>query len=671
MKYHKDIAEDELYNEITYYEETTKNINLKYVTMDYEEFYNNDTIIIESGTGTGKTTCVSNLFKHYKNETGSTILSIVNLVSLAEQQKQTFKKNGISMTMYNDEKVNPAIIISHDSCICINSLWRLSSCNFSNTVVYMDEIYSICMSLTHNDTIHKQRHVFNTLYRMIKECKKLVVSDAHIHNNVMKLIETRLFMDDKEYIHIYNAYKKFNGVPSVRYNDENEFYNTIKDKVLNGDSFSFGCDSKSIIEKWYNKLYDMASPDIQKNMFLYMSEIDNEIQQDWNNKIIFYSPKITTGVDITCINSSTQFMYITGKSVSSINLLQMATRTRNMNQLNYYSTARSNNSLYEDLQDCETKIASSFTANKLGYSFEDIEDFLDNKDQFNVVERLYMDLYVRNCYTLDVHNTNVLYFFEQELLSCGFVSLKSVGAKGVIDKELQNQFSEQIQQNKDTKFDILLESLVEDDEDNKLCGVKIMRDRCNILNLSTPEHIKEYREVIEDQQILDHFFNYNGLKKPYDYCEYKINEKINMKMITGIEKDRWFKIKYIHMLAKLCGIEDKLLAVEEMQMPELNKENMKLITSIKKLYRKRDSIEITEYDIDTIKQLYKFMIDNLVKKLKLLSSVKNKSRDENRDKTIIRLNEKAINKYDKLIELMNNYKPYEYTEIMDYEDQYE
>ena len=125
------------------------------------------------------------------------------------------------------------------------------------------------------------------------------------------------------------------------------------------------------------------------------------------------------------------------------------------------------------------------------------------------------------------------------------------------------------------------------------------------------------------------------------------------------------------MLAKLCGIEDKLLAVEEMQMPELNKENMKLITSIKKLYRKRDSIEITEYDIDTIKQLYKFMIDNLVKKLKLLSSVKNKSRDENRDKTIIRLNEKAINKYDKLIELMNNYKPYEYTEIMDYEDQYE
>ena len=86
-------------------------------------------------------------------------------------------------------------------------------------------------------------------------------------------------------------------------------------------------------------------------MRLYTSETEIDIEEDWTDLIIFYSPKITTGVDITCIESSEQFIYITDQSASSINLLQMATRTRNMTQLNYYSTARSCESLYESFED--------------------------------------------------------------------------------------------------------------------------------------------------------------------------------------------------------------------------------------------------------------------------------------------------------------------------------
>ena len=52
------------------------------------------------------------------------------------------------------------------------------------------------------------------------------------------------------------------------------------------------------------KLYAIASVETQNKMLLYTSEDDTAIQEDWNDKIIFYSPKITTGVDITSLVST-------------------------------------------------------------------------------------------------------------------------------------------------------------------------------------------------------------------------------------------------------------------------------------------------------------------------------------------------------------------------------
>lgn len=524
LKYHKEVAEDELYNEITYYEETTKWVDTKFINVSFNDFKNKDILILESGTGTGKTTCVSKLSKRLKQEEEhTTILSIVNLISLANQQKMTFAKNGVQLTMYNDEKVNPAVIISHDACICVNSLWKLSDCNFKNKIVYIDEnIYALCMALTHNETLHKQRQIFNTLYRIDTTCKKLIVSDAHIHNNVMQLLNPRLFQEDKTYVHYINEFQKFHGTPAVRYNDENEFYKVLEQKVLDGESFSFGSDSKSIIEKWYLKLYASASVETQSKMLLYTSEAETEIQEDWNNKIIFYSPKITTGVDITCINSSEQFMYITGQSVSSINLLQMATRTRNMNQLSYYSSARSCESLYDSFEHCVDKLSEQYIANQIGYAYDDIEDFHSHKENWRSAELIHLYMYVRNSYTLDLHNTNVLYFFEQELKNCGFSFQRAIGARARMDKGVTIEFKEQSQKIKDNKYELLLESF---DQPEMILPSSIvpMKERCQILNLTSVEEVNEYRELIEDSTVLDHFFNYNGLKKTINTINIVIN----------------------------------------------------------------------------------------------------------------------------------------------------
>eukprot|EP01040_Poterioochromonas_malhamensis_P011619 gene11619-12677_t len=234
FKYHKQVPDDELYNEVVYYDESLREITKKYIEITWDDFCNNDTIILESGTGTGKTTCVSKMIKLYKDDNwNATVLSIVNLISLADQQKLTFAKHDIKLQMYNEKEVTPAIIIANDAVICINSLWKLHDCNFRNKIVYIDEIYSLCMTLTHNDKLGQQRLIYSTLYRMLTECKKLIVSDAHIHNNVMKLLEKRLNDETKTYVHYVNYYRKFREVPAVRYNDENQLYDTVLQRVNN------------------------------------------------------------------------------------------------------------------------------------------------------------------------------------------------------------------------------------------------------------------------------------------------------------------------------------------------------------------------------------------------------------------------------------------------------
>ena len=106
------------------------------------------------------------------------------------------------------------------------------------------------------------------------------------------------------------------------------------------------------------------------------------------------------------------------------------------------------------------------------------------------------------------------------------------------------------------------------------------------------------------------------------------------------------------MLAKLCGIQDNLFAIEDIVMPELTEKNKQLIESIKKLYAKRDKIKSDDYEVDAIRQLYKFMLDSLTKKLKLFSSCRSK-KAVNRDKVSYLSNEEMFTKYDNLIQTMN------------------
>lgn len=386
---------------------------------DFDDFVDTDVIVIQSKTGTGKTTCVANNFATYQlTRPEITILSIANLISLSNQQQFTFKKFGVNLRSYLDKKINPSLIMCQNSVICINSFHKLHDCDFRHKVIYIDEVHALCNSLNHNNTIHNQRLVMNTLLRAIRTCHKVIVSDAHIYNSTMHLLSERYCDGNSTYCHYINEFNKFQDVPAVKFNDENTFFDNIRKKVLKGEPFSFACDSKDVITKWFNWLWAEASSETQMKMILFTSDTESEVCENWTNKIIFYSPKISTGVDITILDQTEQFVYITGKSVSSITLYQMATRTRNMNKLSYYSCCSYFDSKYENREECAKQIDSEFNANILGISTCKIdEDVL--KDTENG-EDIFRNMYIENTYVLDYFKTNTLKFFEVELKNSGF-----------------------------------------------------------------------------------------------------------------------------------------------------------------------------------------------------------------------------------------------------------
>lgn len=644
VKYHKFINENDL---IDKYNLKCTSLNQTFINIELNDFLNSDTLILNSNTGTGKTTMVANACSSYillKPEIS--VLSIVNLISLADQQCITFKKKHIDLLNYRDKEINQALLMHKNSVICINSLFKLADCDFTNKIVYIDEVHSLLKTLTHSTTIKEHKLVTNTLIRIVNECHKLVISDAHIFDNTMLLLIDRINNKKLTYKYFKNTYNKFSSVEAIKYTNENLLYNVIENKVLNNLPFSFCSDSKGVITDWYNALKDKADEKTQENMLLYTGETDEKICDDWTGKLIFYSPKISTGVDISIKSEKTeQFVYITGKSVDSIQLFQMATRTRNMLQMHYYSCAPSKLAQYENIKDCEDKKVREFLQNKLSISSLVKPEFvLDNN------EKIYSKIFYENVYRKDYYSTNIEYFFEQELSHAGFKIIKTDNEYVKLNDDLKQSIKQISQDIANEKFDLVKESI---NEQIKPEGISNMTKRIEILKISDAKVLDEYRDIIEDEYKFEHFLNYNRLNKSLDYCQQKLNAIVDSKMLFGVESNVWSKIKYVHMLAEVCNIKDNVFDIKNINVSDIKDEKvLKLIDTIKILYNKRDKCNADSYDVNYIIKTYKFMLDNLIKKLGLIISCKNKKGDL-RDKHTYTIDKKIQQKYDRLRTMMN------------------
>ena len=116
------------------------------------------------------------------------ILSILSRVTLVQQPYETFLKYNIETKKYTDtlDEKKDNILIQLDSII------KLNLEDYSNHIVYLNECNSLTDYLINSVTLDKkQLLVYKKLMQIIKQRKRLIITDADISNLVFKLIEIK------------------------------------------------------------------------------------------------------------------------------------------------------------------------------------------------------------------------------------------------------------------------------------------------------------------------------------------------------------------------------------------------------------------------------------------------------------------------------------------------
>ena len=324
--------------------------------FDYNTFKNNETIIIKSTTGTGKTTSTAKHIKQQLEERKNLkILCIVTRKSLTNQHIQSFKDQDIILMNYQrDENKSKELEINDDNIdICINSLLMLQKIpieELKNYIVYIDEIASFNESLTHNETLDKKINLINKLLvKILKNAYKVIVSDALINDSIFTLLKNR---SDETKIFLTNEYKKFEGVEAIRIKDENNFLDKILNKCINNEPFFYGSDSCETVTNHYNHCIKNATEEARTKFILITGNTNIKIinaSEELKNKFVFYSPSITFGVDFSINTDQDVFIYIKGKSILPSGSFQQTTRTRNIKKLFYYCNCNNNQPQYKVL----------------------------------------------------------------------------------------------------------------------------------------------------------------------------------------------------------------------------------------------------------------------------------------------------------------------------------
>jgi len=134
------------------------------------------------------------------------------------------------MNYQRDENKTDLNIKNDNIDICINSLLMLQHIDdFENYIVYIDEVNSFLECITHNQILDNNiKLIYHLLVKIIKNCKKIIVSDALISDAVFELLKYR---DNDKKIFIINEYQKYKNIKAIRVKDEEKFLNKIMNKL--------------------------------------------------------------------------------------------------------------------------------------------------------------------------------------------------------------------------------------------------------------------------------------------------------------------------------------------------------------------------------------------------------------------------------------------------------
>ena len=577
--------------------------NNKYVEYSKKVFNDNETIIINSCAGTGKTTNTANQLSQYlKSNKDVKILSLVNYISLADQQIESFKNKGIELNSYKDTK---KIILNKHYVCCINSLNKIivKDEDLSDVVLYIDEVTSFIKCIVSNETIDRNLNkIYMKLIQLIKKCKKVIVSDANITDNTFNLLKYR---DIENMIFINNEFKKFENVNAVRELDENSFFERLMKDVKENKYFLCGADSCETVTRLYNKCLTEETD----KFILITSKSKFKIgdaSKQFKDKFVFYSPSIVTGVDFSIEQQQNQYIYIKGLSLNVLDNYQQSTRTRNMKELIYFQKEPKNPKTWQSLESiCEKNKDVKITSEKI----LNLCKTTNENDELNINENLFFTLSSHHEYMDTVLCSNPEMYFKALLKINGFILKETNTYDELTYDEIEEQ-KQTIEENLNTAFNDFLN----DDMTQANQFIAENAEKLNMLEIDN-ELLKEYSEVLTNDKVLTHYYNFSKLCKTDEYIEERLTKLNETTFKCKIVQSTEFKIKLIREIEKLNDIEkfDISFELDDFVLSD------ELFEKIQYSFRILSKKPTTTYEF---KQLYIKLIKNLIGELNIICTTR-------------------------------------------------
>jgi hypothetical protein len=520
----------------------------------YDDFINNKIIIIQSTTGTGKTTAMAiHSAEYLKLNPQYKILSIIDRVILANQHIKSFfnDNKGIHIESYQNKTFN------YDNyVVCINSLLKVSGLKYcldiSNYIVYIDEIDGF-LNFTHNEQLNKDiKQIYLLFIYILKNCHKIVVSDAIISDNVINLFNS-IKNNDNDFngLFIVNTFKKYIDIPAIKINDEKKFIDIIKQHIELNKYFLFLSDSATIINKLYHECF---IDDKKEDFFIYTDAIKTEIIIDASkqlfNKFVFASPSIERGLDFSIDIAQDVFIYITGRSINSQGIFQQTTRTRNINTLYYYGDIKNYPAKYNTLDDVFNIYLNNIEQNNI---LNNLCMSINENDEMQIINNTFFKLFCYNEYKNDTLNTNIVAHYEQQLIDNGFI-LSIQGENKKLDNDIKKNINQKIIAINDKLFD---EFINEPNSRNKHIYDKL-NERIKILKLpiNDSDILVKYKKQITDPFCLLKHYNIMRLFKDDKYIDTKLTQVINNNFDCKVLNNIYNKIKLIKTIQTKYNIND-------------------------------------------------------------------------------------------------------------------
>ena len=619
--------------------------NAKYVSelLSNEDFNEYDTIIIRSCTGTGKTTAIAKRIEDYlKDDDETKFLTLTTRTTLTDQHEKSF--NNIDLKNYQKNNIEDCRHLS----ICLNSLHRLNMNDIEKYVVYIDEVSSF-LEFTHNDTLdNKIQTIYTSLIDIVKYAKKVIVSDALITDNVINFLKHRR-KQQQTTLYINNTFKKYEGVKAYRLRDEEKLLNQLLTNIENKEYFLFGCDSCDTITKLYHHcLNKVSEEEDKKDYILITADTDytiNDASEQFKNKYVFYSPKITFGLDFSYDLPQDVFIYVKGRTINPFGIFQQTTRTRNIKQIYFYCETfnlqekyKTMDELKETIQDT---ISKSHILNTLCVAF-------DENDERKIIENTFFNLFVYNEYVDDILNTDKYLHFKDILINNGII-VEELYEPNKLRKDTRNDMTELIENISVELFNEFLK----DDTDKMAAKFDNINNNLSLLGLigKSAETIKQYKDIITNKYLLSEHFNIMRLLKNDDFIKDNLKKKGNKCYRTKLLRSTEHKIILLRDLEKYYNI--GCLEVD-FNINEFKPMEADTFNNIKYIYETKKKLPTNQKEL---KELYVFMIKQLTNK-EIITSKRSKKK-EDRDTVHYKLNDDFIKYHIELSKhYTNNYKYY-------------